>query len=457
MKRRNLNLFLGSLIFFLSAIPSQAAFEDVFFDARSAAMGGAMTAIPNDQSALFYNPAALGQTRIPEIEASDLNLKNAPSGAVGQQIGDASAILPAPEGLDGAFGFAGLYDQNSSVPEANREIKMGYGSRGLFDTGNGTLDLGGSLDYLNGSVEGGSAIGRAAIDFGALYKWADRYSFGFSALNLGEPRFSAPQGLIDIAPTTLRAGFSESLSGYTVDVDAVHQNATAFIPALNYAALGMERWFPTAEHGSIAARAGLNMGNMDKSFSAGIGWRIMGAEVDYALLVPLSGATGTSEAISLSFRFGASDPQAEFERILKEEIAYRKKLSTALQSSQIHQWQLEDELKNLKQEMDALKSQLADKTLSEKEAKTKLESLEGRLQEEARQAKLLKEARARAAKMTEQDKFTKDWNAYQKLKLSGAPNALLIHDVKEILRAYKNKPVDLAPANRELLRLINEK
>lgn len=416
-----------------------------------------MTAIPDDPAALFYNPSALGQTRIPEVEASDLSLKNAPSGAGNQQIGDASAILPAPEGLNGSFGFAGLYDQNSSLPETDREIKMGYGSRGLFDTGSGTLDLGGSLDYLNGSVEGGSPVGRAAADLGALYKWGDRYSVGASILNLGEPQFPAPQGLIDMAPTTLRAGFAESLSGYTIDIDGVHQNATALIPALNYAALGMERWFPTAEYGSIAARAGLNMGNLNKSFSAGIGWRIMGAEVDYALLLPMSGATGTSDAVSLSFRFGASDPQAEFERILREEIAYRKKLSTALQSSQIHQWELDDELKNLKDQLDSLKSQLANKTLSEEEAKSKLKALQDRLEGEAKKAALLKEARARASKMSEQEKFTRDWNAYEKLKINGAPNTLLIHSVKEILRAYKNKPVDLAPANRELLRLINGK
>ncbi len=457
MKRKNLKVFFGAGLFFLSAAPAFSAFEDVFYDARSAAMGGAMTAIPDDPMALFYNPAALGQTRAPEITASDLNLKNAPSGAGNQQVGDASAILPAPEGLNGSFGFAGLYDQNSALPETNREIKMGYGSRGLFDTGSGTLDMGGSLDYLNGSVAGGSSIGRVAADLGALYKWGDRYSLGASLLNLGEPKFAAPQGLVDMAPTTLRAGFSESVSGYTVDIDGVHQNATALIPALNYAALGMERWFPTAEHGSIAARAGLNMGNLNKSFSAGIGWRIMGAEVDYALLLPLSQATGTSDAVSLSFRFGASDPQAEFERILREEIAYRKKLAAALQAGQIHQWQLDDELKNLKEQLDALKSQLSDKTLSEREAKTKLKSLKEHLQEEAKKAEMLKEARARAAKMSEQDKFMKDWNAYERLKISGEPDSLLIRNVKEILRAYKNKPVDLAPANRELLRLINGK
>lgn len=457
MKRKNLDALFGALLLFLPAVQSQAAFEDVFYDARAAAMGGAMTAIPDDQAALFYNPAALGQTRIPEVEASALNLKNTPAGAGNQQAGDALAVLPAPEGLNGSFGFAGLYDQNSSLPETNREIKMGYGSRGLFDTGNGTLDLGGSLDYLNGNVQGGSPIGRAAADLGALYKWDDRYSIGASILNLGEPTFPAPQGLTDMAPTTLRAGFSESLSGYTVGIDGVHQSATSLIPALNYAALGMERWFPTAEYGSIAARAGLNMGNLNKSFSAGIGWRIMGAEVDYALLLPMSGATGTSDAISLSFRFGASDPQAEFERILREEIAYRKKLSTALQASQIHQWELDDELKNLKDQLETIKSQLADKTLSEKEARSKLRNLEEHLQEEAKKAELLREARKKAAKMSEQEKFTRDWNAYRKLKLNGAPDTILIRTVKEILRAYKNKPVDLAPANRELLRLINGK
>ena len=80
-----MKLFLGGVagIFFcfLASLPARAAFEDAFYSARSAAMGGAMTAISDDSASLFYNPAGLGQIRNPQVGANYLNAKNSPSGA----------------------------------------------------------------------------------------------------------------------------------------------------------------------------------------------------------------------------------------------------------------------------------------------------------------------------------------------------------------------------------------
>lgn len=451
-----LNCLIATLAIALFAtVPTHAAFEDVFYSARSAAMGGAMTAVSDDSVSLFYNPAGLGQIRNPQVEANFLNAKSSPSGPAAQQVTDGTAIIPAGN-LNGTFGIAGLYNQNGSLDETGREVKLGYGSRGLLDTGSGALDFGGALNYLDSGVQGTPAAAHADIDMGTLYRFGDRYSFGASILNLGEPHFHGINGLVDQAPTTFRAGFAESLSGYTVALDAVHSNAAGPIPSLTYAALGMERWIPTAQYGSVAARAGLDLGNQNKSLSLGAGWRIMGAEVDYAVIVPLSGPTAFTNAISMSFRFGVSDPQAEFERILREEIDYRKKLTQALEAGEVHQWQLTQELTSLQSQLDALKNELADKNLSAQQAEAKLEELKGKYHDALGKFEKIKNDRARAAKTTDQDRFQQDWAAYQKLKMNGAPDSLLISDVKEILRAYKAKNVDLAPANRELLRLLGQ-
>ena len=107
-------------------------------------------------------------------------------------------------------------------------------------------------------------------------------------------------------------------------------------------------------------------------------------------------------------------------------------------------------------QLDDLKSELADKKLSAQQAEAKLEELKGKYHDALGKFEKIKSERARTAKATDQDRFQEDWAAYQKLKMNGAPDSLLTRDVKEILRAYKTKNVDLAPANRELIRLLGQ-
>ena len=46
------------------------------------------------------------------------------------------------------------------------------------------------------------------------------------------------------------------------------------------------------------------------------------------------------------------------------------------------------------------------------------------------------------------------WAAYSRQKLSGAPDSVLIDQVKRLLQQYKDSGVDLSNANQELVRLL---
>src|ERR1700733_4808403 len=90
----------------LAAAPAFAAFDDTYFGARDAAMGGAFTAVHDEVGAIAYNPAALGQAPALEAAASYLNGTHPPAGTIDRDTTRAAVALPVRQEIfNGAFGF----------------------------------------------------------------------------------------------------------------------------------------------------------------------------------------------------------------------------------------------------------------------------------------------------------------------------------------------------------------
>ena len=440
---------LAAALALACAIPARAGFEDVGFNPRGISMGGAMTAVPDDISAVMYNPANLGSIKRTQTTLNYLREFQAPPGQVNADLMDFGAAFPVQqEIINGTFAFSWLYDRYQNIG-LDRTTALSYGTRGVLEREEGGLDFGGTLKFLSRTLDAGGSVIKPTIDLGSSYRFWEKYSAGFSLLNFSRPR--VPGGR---APLTAKLGVAETVHGFTMAMDLTKREPSGDVPGTVTAAAGLERWWATARHGSFAGRTGLSLGDRSKTWNWGLGWRMLGGELSYAMTVPMQGPAVVGHSVGLLFRFGASNPEGEYERMLGEELRYRKDLIAALEAGEVKQWKLSQELTSLRSELEILHRQLVEKTLSETEMKRRLADLQQRHRAAVAEHERMLEEQRRLRAKTKLDFFKEDWAAYLKAKSGGAPDSVLADQLRRVLRDYKDSGVDLSEANQELLRLL---
>lgn len=443
----------AALSLLLAAPPARAAFDDMGFGPRDLGMGGAFTAVSDGVEAIAYNPAALGQIQHLQGAGAYQRLFHVPSGESDRDSTRAAGVIPVRgDILNGGFGVQVRYDRRERLSK-DRLIGFSYGTRGLREGEGGGLDFGGALNFLGVAPETGSAPGlKPALDLGALWRTGGRYAAGASLLNFGGAKFRS-SGIQDRAPLALKIGGAELLRSAVIAVDATMREGNGGNGKSVSFGAGFERWLALPRSGQIAIRSGVNLGANTNVWNWGTGWRILGGQLDYAMSVPLKGSTRFGHAVSVVVRFGRADPEGEYEKLLSEEMRYRRDLSEALEASSLKQWKLAEELGRLREEIETLRARLAASKATNAEAQAQLGSLEKRAQKAARDYDQLKKEREEAAAKGKQALFNEDWRAYEKAKLSGAPDSALHEQLNRILREYKDSGVDLGDANQELRRL----
>ena len=446
---------LAAVLALAFAAPARAAFESTAYSPRAAVFGAALAAIADDPVSHLYNPGTLGLIDDDGAALNYMRQFHTPAGQIDQDLYDVAVVAPVKqEIINGTFGFSGLYDRQNAAKTNQRTFGFAYGTRGLWTQDDKRLDAGGSLKFLNESVDGQGRSGlKASIDAGALYRWGERYALGFSLINLVRPGMTVA-GYHDRAPAEVNLAVSESARGFVFGLGLSKREPSGHLPGTAELAGGFERWWATPRSGSFAIRSGLSLGDREKSWTGGLGWRVLGAELDYSMSVPMTGVTAVNHAVGLVFRFGQSNPEAEYEKVLASEIRYRKDLVEALQAGEVKQLKLAEELQREREEFDALKRQLAAKAATEAQARERLKELEDRHRRAVETFERLKRESQQVKVKTKQELFEEDWGAYQRLKLSGAPDSVLIDHVKGLLSQYKDSGVDLSTANQELVRLL---
>jgi hypothetical protein len=430
-----------------------ASFDDAPFGARDAAMGGAFTAVHDEVGALAYNPASLGQAPVLEAVASYANGTHPPAGTIDRDTTRAAVAVPVRQQIfDGAFGFDVRYDRRVDVAK-DRGIGISYGTRGFHEMEGGGLDFGVGIKSLSSSLEtGGKTKTKLALDLGSLWRFGDTHAVGVSFLNLGGAKFSGGN-YVDRAPLALKIGAAESMRGATLAVDGTYREGSSGQARSVTFAAGFERWWSTVRGGSFAGRTGASVGNLSRNWTWGLGWKLGGGRVDYAMGVPLTGVTRFSHALTVGIRFGNSDPEAEYEKLLEGEMQERLKLGRSLEASAVRQQTLGEEIGRLRDEISSLRSTLAAKTVSEASARRKLDELEAKQRKAQEAYNRLQEEHARNAAKTKAELFAEEWTAYKKAKIGGAPDTALIERVQRLMSQYRDAGVDLGEASQELLRL----
>jgi hypothetical protein len=455
------SLFLAAAAL-AAALPARAAFEDAGFGARSAAMADAMSAVPDDIVSAPMNPATLGHLQRTEIETGIRRLFNTSAGATdlsGFVLGGGVPIRKPP--MEGAFGILWAYDDVRDV-SLDRSLSFVYATRNWREIGSAVLDAGVALKSLtrSGSAPGGRAS-KAAVDLGTLVRLSDDKTLGFSILNVNGPRMDLP-GYPDRAPVIIKLGFSQLVKRLKVAMDVTQREASAGYRTTTSGAMGTEYSWSTAEFGAFGVRTGLTLGGLSRNWSLGGGWRRLGGRLDYAVRIPLSNGSRWGHNVSLSWRFGSWNPEAEYEKVLKSEITYRRDLARALEAAEVKQWKLAEELRALREEMEGLRRDVlsaaagrgeAEQRLKDSERRIKLKEMEERHREAQERLKLMQADQERMRKMNRELSFREDWQTYQDLKAQGTSELVLTERLKQMLSEYKGSGVDLGEANVELQRL----
>ncbi len=276
--------------------------------ARPVAMGGAYTAVADDEASIFYNPSGYAGFETRRISFGYVN------NIFEMQTGYVAFIQPLSYRADKAFSIYLSYLNYGDFTRTNNlgeDIGTFSGSDILFGAGYAMkvgpqMQFGGALKLIYEKIEDYSSHG-FAVDLGARYDLTDeRTRLGFAIQNLGTQLSGFTEGADkDPLPLRFRAGASHIPKGlpFMVAFDGI-------LPTDNdiYFAIGAE----TVELRPLFLRLGWNSFGSDNyetgasndwmsGFSAGAGFEFSRFQISYA--VSPQADLGTSHRITLNGGF----------------------------------------------------------------------------------------------------------------------------------------------------------
>jgi hypothetical protein len=454
MRRLN-NFLLAACLPALLAAPALAVFEDVPAGARQAGLGGQSAAL-EDPLAVFANPALPGASRKFETGAWFMTSERTTQGPADYNLYGAWASVPRMAGGKmGTLTLAGSYRDDGGLA-TEKTIAFGWGTWNLARLEAGVLDFGANFKIMSAAVTGGESASGFGVDFGAAFRPDDSHVLGFSVLNLNNPSYSIGT-LEDKAPTVLRLAATERRQDYTLSLDLAKRTASGGGNGNFSVTPGVEHIWRTERYGTLFSRSGLFLAERATALSAGFGWRRLASDLAYSLSVPLTGAVVPAHSVTFTLRFGERDLDSEYERLIKQEIKYRKDLVEALDESARRENLLKEELASMKAEIDSLTSQLKDTQEKKADVAAEKERLAAVVRrQQAAEAEMKALAVKRAADRLNQIKynFSVDWQGYLKLKGGGAPPDVLKNSLQRIVSQYQDSGVDISQATLELQALV---
>ncbi len=476
-----------SVVLFLlsSALPAYAVFEDIPAGARQTGFGGQSAAL-EDPLSFYGNPALPGASRKFETGAHFLSSERTTQGPADLTAYGVWALVPRRlYNKMGTFSIAGLYREDGGGL-TQKTLSFGWGTWQLFRGGLGVLDLGVNFKVLQAAASSGKDFASGATaDLGAVFRPDSNHAVGFSAQNLNSMAFKVG-ALKDRVPLVLRLGVAERREDYTLSLDLARRTASAGQQGNLSFNPGVEHVWRTERAGLLFSRAGLNLAKRASALSAGLGWKHLASELSYGLAVPLNGAIVPSHSLTLALRFGDRDIETEYERLMKQEIKYRKDLIEALDESAGRENLLKGELIYMKSEIDSLNvkmkaeiDSLNEKMKAEKDSfnaklKDTQDQKDSEIAKKERLAAVIKRLDAVAARqaaaeaelkaMEEKRKADKlnrlksdyntEWQNYLKLKGGGAPADALKSSLQRLLTQYQDSGIDISQATMELQALV---
>ncbi|GEM_PF-1488669 len=299
-------ILFNSFIFALQMESIDSTLENINIGARAAALGGAFTAISDDATAIYYNPAGLSYLRIIEINAfydkwfMDTFLSYA---CFGFPIGSGSIGAMFLYTSYGKFEGLDEYGMSSNITLEPFSLKgaLGYG----FPIGN-EFSLGFSVKFDSFVLDNYNKS-TLLFDVGVKTDIKKFFFMGFTAQNISYE---------NINNLNLKAGiginiFNNKENSLTIEFDIKDSLLYGFSNAIGieiklFKMLSIRGGYNINDSNSI-------LGNM-AGLSAGVGFTIEKLSVDYAF--SMRGDLGSTHLIGIKFFYESSEE--------KEKRTYKK-------------------------------------------------------------------------------------------------------------------------------------
>jgi len=214
--------------------------------ARAISMGGAYTAVVNDPSSIYFNPAGLGflnDDPIIQSTITNLSLNRTQSNLMyGQKLSDEFGIGFGINTLTSGT-FTARDIQGNPVGQLN---DLQYNLALSMAYKNDVVSFGSTIKYLKNNLQGSNIFGTGfALDLGTKINVADLFSFGVAVQNLSGMMFWNTELVNkEIIPYSVRTGIAmefglneeEITSRNSVDGEI----ETYIVPASRYILLSMD-------------------------------------------------------------------------------------------------------------------------------------------------------------------------------------------------------------------------
>lgn len=244
---------LGSLFFTASPLFSQISgggYAETYLlrnvGARSIALGGAYTAIANEPTAIFVNPAGLGFfSDQPLINSSVSTLGY---GRTHSSIAWAQQIY---ENLGVGFGinsfhsgeFTARNEQGMPIGDvSNHQYAMTASGAYRLES----YSMGVSFKYLTNNLRGSNSFANGyAVDIGTKFNVLELFSVGVTVQNLGGMMFwNNVEEDIELVPYSIRTGIAMEYGlndeTYETRSDVTGDMETVYLPATRYVLFGID-------------------------------------------------------------------------------------------------------------------------------------------------------------------------------------------------------------------------
>lgn len=298
MKKILLIVIISSItIFSQSAGNAGLSFLKFGFGARNIAMGDAGTALSNDLTTLFYNPAKLAASDNSEVLIMHNEWIQDVSSEV---IGVKTEFWNIPFALGFNLTSANDLEFRTQPGEPRTKFDVNYFFGSLSTAFNVTEEIafGASVKYLYEGLINDEANG-VGLDFGVSYLLPYKGITASAVLkNVGS--MSALRNEETKLPTEFRFGtaYNFNLEKLKLDVTAGVEYQKYTDTDDNHFNFGGEAFYDRL----IAFRAGYQTGFESKGFTAGVGLMWGSLKFDYAFL-PFSLGLGNANLFSLQFKF----------------------------------------------------------------------------------------------------------------------------------------------------------
>jgi|GEM_PF-1121135 outer membrane protein OmpA-like peptidoglycan-associated protein len=279
--------------------------------ARAAGMGGAFTAVADDYSAFFWNPAGLVlDNNISGTLLYDSVFRNK------ENNGGFNYTLPVYDNYTAAFSYIkSTYDSS------------GYEDDTLYFTGAAWLDddkkyaVGGNFKFMNTSVANYNVYGRAAsFDVGVMVfpdMLEKKIRFGFLAQDL-DAVMVWNNGVNQDIPYLFKMGTSYTFDPTAVvdlDIDILQSEASRYHSRTGIN-IGGEKWFMNRIVGNFGLRAGFawrEAFNPDYNFTFGLSYAREDFTLDYAY-APGVDSLGETHKLGFTYYFGTRESLRQAEQ-----------------------------------------------------------------------------------------------------------------------------------------------